>query len=61
MDGKVMDYPMVLNLLLSKTRPDGIYIDPETKEKFDMNDPDERSEIVTAEMIRMRTQKKQNP
>lgn len=58
MDGIVMDYPMVLNLLLSKTRPDGIYIDPETKEEYDMNNIYDREEIVTAEIFRLEEEKK---
>lgn len=54
MSAKDITYQSVLNLLLSKTRPDGIYIDPETKEEFDMNNLYDRTDIVIAEMLRQK-------
>lgn len=58
MNTEAITYHSVLNLLLSKTSPDGIYIDPETKEEFDMNSPYDRADIVTATMSEMRLKNK---
>ena len=59
MNTEAITYHSVLNLLLSKTSPDGIYIDPETKEEFDMNSPYDRADIVTATMSEMKLKTKQ--
>lgn len=52
MSTKVTPYLTVLNRLWSKAQPDGIYISPETGEKYNLNDPYDREEIVTAETWR---------
>ena len=56
METKTMTYGSVRNQLLSKTRPDGIYTDPEDGTEYDMNDPYDRTDAVDVAVMRLEKQ-----
>lgn len=50
---KTLPYGKVMNQLLSKTQPDGTYIDPEDGTKYNMKDPYDRAEATDVEVMKL--------
>jgi hypothetical protein len=50
---EVITSHMVENRILSKTSPDGIYTDPESGTKYNMNEVHDAADAVLAEMWRL--------
>ena len=56
MNTKTITWDMARDLVWSKTRPDGIYIDPDYHQKYDMNNPYDETDAIDAMYYQMQNE-----